>query len=141
VPPAVRRATVLVVEDDADLRRLYRMALMMEGYAVIAVEDGIDALRRIDEDSPSIIVLDIALPRLSGHEVQKELAAHEETRHIPIVVVSGDTGDLNPDDFDCVLRKPVSPDALLDAITDCLRRVRGKRHGMTAKRESEQAKN
>jgi len=118
-----RKTTVLVVEDDSSLRDLYRTALMVAGYVVVAVEDGIDALRRLETVQPSLVVLDMALPRLGGREVQKELRSRPDTDQIPILVVSGtDTRDLHPREFDRVLRKPISMDMLLDAVHDCLRR-------------------
>jgi PleD family two-component response regulator len=58
------RKTILVVEDDRALREVYRAALMMSGYTVVAVEDGIDALKHVEKDLPNLIVLDLALPRL-----------------------------------------------------------------------------
>ena len=116
------RPTVLVVEDDAAARSMFRLALQSAGYAVIAVEDGIDALNRVEAQKPDAVVLDLALPRLDGRDVHRELAARPDTIGIPIVVVSGtDTSDLNPDDFACVLRKPVNPDVLLSAVESCLR--------------------
>jgi DNA-binding response OmpR family regulator len=118
---------VLVVEDDPNLRQLYRSALTLAGYIVIAVEDGIEALRHVEADIPRLVVLDLGLPRLSGHDVQRELAAHIETQNIPIVVVTGETGDLNPADFACVLRKPIDPHDLLEAVQKCLRRKRRQR--------------
>jgi CheY-like chemotaxis protein len=125
VLPHARSTTVLVIEDDAALRDLYRQALTIAGYAVVAVEDGIDALRRLDADdfTPRALVLDLELPRLGGRDVQRELASHQRTRDIPIVVVTGtDTGDLDPADFACILRKPVEPDRLVKAVDDCLSR-------------------
>jgi CheY-like chemotaxis protein len=124
VLPCTRKTTILVVEDDLGLREMYRTALMVAGYQVIAVEDGVDALRRIDTEPPGLVVLDMALPRLGGREVQNELKSRPDTNHIPIVVVSGtDTRNLSPREFDCVLRKPIAPNALLEAVEDCLRRV------------------
>jgi CheY-like chemotaxis protein len=120
-PPT--RATVLVVEDDRELREQYRLALVAAGYAVVAVEDGIDALRRIElrDPLPAAVVLDITLPRLSGHDVRRELAADPQTRHIPVVVVTGaDTDTLNPDEFSCILQKPVSTERLVRSVDDCL---------------------
>lgn len=130
VPPGTaERTTILVVEDDLQLRTMYRSALMQEGYTVVAVEDGIDALRRVDEMLPSAVVLDMALPRLGGREVQEELKARVDTSHIPIIIASGtDTRDLNPRDFDCVLRKPVSPEKLVEAVENCLAKTRGRAH-------------
>lgn len=121
--PSTRKATILVVEDEPGLREMYRTSLMVAGYTVVAVEDGIDALRRIEAEPPNLVVLDMALPRLGGREVQSELKSRPDTSHIPIVVVSGtDTRNLSPRDFDCVLRKPITFDALLEAVEDCLRR-------------------
>ena len=127
VPPPARRKTVLIVEDDPQLRELYKTALTMAGFVVVAVADGLDALRRIDaaDPLPSAVVLDMELPRLHGRDVQRELAAHANTRQIPIVVVSGtDTRGLNPSDFACVLRKPIQPEQLVKAIDDCLHGVK-----------------
>ena len=124
LPPA-HRATILVVEDDPQLRFLYRMSLMIAGYNVAAVEDGVDALRHIEANAPHAVVLDIELPRLGGFDVQHEIASHTETRDIPIVVVTGTLKEINPKDFACVLRKPISPEALVEAVERCLR-ARGK---------------
>jgi DNA-binding response OmpR family regulator len=126
-PVRRRKTIVLVVEDDANLRQLYRSVLTLAGYIVISVEDGVDALRYVEAESPGLVVLDLGLPRLNGRDVQRELAAHSETQNIPIIVVSGDPGDINPADFACVLRKPFDPQDLLEAVQRCLRRHSRKR--------------
>ena len=119
-----RKTVVLVVEDDPDVRHLYRLALIAGGYAVIAVGDGIDALRHIEGDAPSAIVLDLGLPLLGGRDVQRELASHLETQDIPIIVITGtDARDLDPANFACILSKPVSVDVLLSAVDSCLERA------------------
>lgn len=113
---------VLVVEDDASLRELYRSTLRAAGYAVVGVEDGMDALRLIDSGKPRAVVLDLALPRLSGRAVSRELKAHANTQDIPVIIVTGtDTSDLNPEQFSCILRKPIDPDALVEAVQKCVR--------------------
>jgi two-component system phosphate regulon response regulator PhoB len=120
-----RNSTVLIVEDDAALRELYRSTLTAAGYRVIAVEDGLDALRRIDHHPPHAVVLDLSLPRVDGRDVSRELKARPGTRDIPIIVVSGtDMKDLNRHDFTCVLRKPIDLDALTAAVERCLRESR-----------------
>jgi DNA-binding response OmpR family regulator len=114
---------VLVVEDDPSLRELYRIALTSAGFAVVAVEDGVDALRRVEHTAPQAVVLDLALPRMDGRDVSRELRSRSATRNIPIVVVSGtDMHDLNPAEFACVLRKPIDPDIVVFAIERSLRR-------------------
>lgn len=125
VPAAFVERYILVVEDDAPLREHYRSALRAAGYAVVAVEDGVDALRRVERGRPEAVILDLVLPRLSGRDVQRELKSSPATQDIPIVVVSGtDTSDLNPEDFACVLNKPISADALILAVQNCVRTPR-----------------
>ena len=119
-----------MVEDDPYLRNLYRHALTAAGYAVVAVEDGVDALRRVDDETPHAIVLDLGLPRLDGRDVHRELRARPDTRNVPVVVVSGTIGDdLNPADFASVLRKPVLPDVVVTAVD---RSLRGPRRRLTS---------
>jgi len=122
-----------VVEDDHALREMYRATLIGFGYQVVAVEDGVDALRYVESHVPNLIVLDLSLPRLGGHDVQRELASRPETRDIPIVVVTGtDTRDLPAADFDDVLKKPVTTDALVAAVERGLRTASQSRPRPTA---------
>ena len=120
--PSSPTRSVLVVEDDRSLREFYKTVLRGAGYEVGAVEDGTDALRRLEEWRPDAIVLDLALPQLNGRELHQELRANRSTRQIPIVVVSGtDTSDLKPGDFAAILQKPVDPSALIDAVNKAVR--------------------
>lgn len=115
-----RRQTILIVEDDEDLRRLFRTALSLAGFDVIEAGDGMEALRWIDHSPPDLVILDLMLPRLSGLAVQQELAAQAVTREIPIVVITGSTITEGELQVACFLRKPVSPDQLIDAVRNCL---------------------
>jgi CheY-like chemotaxis protein len=114
---------ILVVEDDPDLRDLYRSTLRAAGYAVVGVQDGVDALQLIERgDKPRAVVLDLALPRLGGREVSAELRSNPGTRHIPVIVVTGtDTSDLDPNRFACILEKPIDGDDLVVAVERCVR--------------------
>jgi two-component system response regulator MprA len=118
--PAVAQQTVLIVEDDQELRRLYRSMLVFAGFAVREAGDGLDALRWIDSDPPDLVLLDLSLPFISGQTVRQEIAAHAQTRSIPIVVVTGSTAPLDDLQVDCVLRKPVSADRLIEVVHRCL---------------------
>jgi CheY-like chemotaxis protein len=119
------RQTILVVEDDEDLRRLFRTALTLAGYDVIEAADGLEALQRIDRGIPDLVVLDLMLPRISGMVVQQELAAQVLTRQIPVVVITGTPAHAGELDVACFLRKPVSPDQLISAVRKCLAAVAG----------------
>src|SRR5687767_15170173 len=114
------RGTVLVVEDDAELRTFYRTALAFAGYEVQEAGTGLDALSIVDRGLPDILVLDLMLPSVNGYAVLEELAAQATTRDIPVVVVTGSTGPLEGLNVPCVLRKPVTPEQLITAIERCL---------------------
>jgi CheY-like chemotaxis protein len=116
---------ILVVEDDPALRELYRSSIRAAGYAVVGVEDGVEALRLVEVGMPGAVVLDLGLPRLGGREVSKELRANPATRNIPVMIVTGsDTSDLDPSEFACVLKKPIDPEDLVDEVQKCARRGR-----------------
>ena len=107
---------LLIVEDDAPLRGLYRAALEDAGFDVREAADGLEALRRIDEAPPDVIVLDLMLPRVSGFGVLHDLTVQAHTRMIPVIVVTGTDEAVSQYAVSCVLRKPVSPEALIEAI-------------------------
>ena len=111
--------SILLVEDDHDLRRMFRLALSVAGYAVSETADGINALRFVELLKPDMIILDLGLPLLSGLDVQKEIAAHAQTRNVLVVVVTGSSAVLDAPGVQCVLRKPVSPDYLVDVVAQC----------------------
>jgi DNA-binding response OmpR family regulator len=111
---------ILLVEDDAPLRRVWRVALSFEGFEVEEAGDGVEALRRIEQRPPDLVVLDLGLPRLGGLSVQQEIAAHAVTRHIPVVVVTGSSDALTGLNVQCVLRKPFTPEQLVHAVRNCL---------------------
>ena len=114
------RRTLLVVEDDADLRGLYRTTLALEGFEVREAVDGFDALQKLDSSVPDLIVLDLMLPGVNGLAVLREIWSHAQTRRIPVVVVTASPQDLSYLDVSCVLRKPVLPGELVAAIERCL---------------------
>lgn len=115
-----RRQTILIVEDDEDLRRLFRTALAVAGYDVLEAGDGMEALRWIDHSPPDLVVLDLLLPRISGLVVQQEIAAQAVTRQIPIIIITGSTVSEEGLDVACFLRKPVSPEQLIESVRTCL---------------------
>lgn len=120
MPP---RKSILIVEDDEDLRRMFRHALSLAGYDVKDTGDGINALRLVELQRPDLILLDLGLPLLSGLNVQEEIAAHAHTRDIPVVIVTASASPLDGVDVACILRKPVSPEEVVDVVRQCLASV------------------
>jgi len=113
---------ILVVEDDLDLRRMFRTALALHGYDVLEAGDGLHALRvlEVTEDLDAL-VLDLGLPILQGEVVLQDLAARARTQHVPIVVVvTGFPGPHGALQADCVLIKPVTPDTLIATLERCI---------------------
>ena len=112
---------VLIVEDDGDLRRMFRLALMLAGYAVVEATDGLDALRLLDGSSPpDAIILDLGLPLVSGYIVRQEIAAHAHLRRVPVIVVTAQPGPHDDLDVACVLSKPVTPERLVHVVRSCI---------------------
>lgn len=116
---AVRRR-ILIVEDDEDLRSLFRIALTLEGFEVQEAGDGLEALRQIDASPPDLVLLDLGLPLVSGTVVQQEIATHVFTRNIPVVVITASARDLSDLNVKCVLRKPITPEELVRTVHNCL---------------------
>jgi DNA-binding response OmpR family regulator len=112
-----RGISVLLVDDEDQLRRVMRDLLEREGYTVYEAADGVAALDETDRRAPDIIVLDLNLPGLDGYEVLARLRNRAATRQIPVVVLTakGDEEnevrvfELGADDF---LSKPFRARAL-----------------------------
>lgn len=120
---------ILVVEDNDDLRAVFRHALSMDGFHVTEAADGLQALRSLDNDRPDLVVLDLRLPQFSGIDIHDDLAANIHTRKIPIVVVTGSPHDLGDRPVECVLAKPVTPEKLVETVRSCLQATKA---GVTA---------
>jgi CheY-like chemotaxis protein len=120
--PRPAGASVLLVEDEAPLRRVLRDLLEYDGFVVHDVPDGVDALDAIDRTAPDIVVLDLNLPRLDGFGVLKHLKSREATRRIPVVVLTakGDEDgevrafELGASEF---VTKPFRPRALVARLS------------------------
>ena len=111
-----RRHSILVVDDDPFFRELYRTALRLEGFDVSTASDGLAALRSIEHNPPSLVVLDVNMPCLDGWGVLKELSRYESTRAIPVVVVTASDVVEATAQAVAILSKPVAPEELLPVI-------------------------
>jgi DNA-binding response OmpR family regulator len=82
------RMKLLLVDDDADIRLVARMALARTGFAVTAAADGAAALEAVRTDLPDVILLDWMMPDLDGPEVCRRLKADPGSSHIPIIFLT-----------------------------------------------------
>jgi CheY-like chemotaxis protein len=128
VQPLERDAHVLVVEDDPDSRDVLVRMLEREGYRPATAENGREALERVAERTPSIILLDLMMPEMNGFEFLAELRGDPAMRAIPVVVVTAK--ELTDEDrarlrghVEQVFRKGAfAREELLDELSDLLGR-------------------
>jgi diguanylate cyclase (GGDEF)-like protein len=121
-------ANILVVEDERVIARLLKESLQIEGFQVVTVLNGEDAVQFALRETPHLIILDLALPGLDGYEVARCLRTHHKTMHIPIIALSsyGELADkvrafeIGVDDY---ITKPFQIDELLARIRTQIRRV------------------
>ncbi|MCL6582342.1 MAG: response regulator [bacterium] len=79
---------ILVVEDNEDILNLLLRMLKDKGYRVVAAESGDEALRMVEEEKPHLVLLDLTLPKVNGYDVCRMLKASENTRYIPVIIVT-----------------------------------------------------
>lgn len=79
---------ILLVEDDEGVADMYKLKLELEGYRVNVALDGEEGLRQARDDKPDMIFLDVRLPRMDGMSVLELLRGDDQTRHIPVVILS-----------------------------------------------------
>jgi twitching motility two-component system response regulator PilH len=112
---------VLVVDDSPTV--LYKTSLMLieGGYEVVKATDGQQALELARQEQPSLVLLDVILPKLNGYQVCRKLKSMPETAHIPVVMVTSKTKDSDrhwgiEQGADSYITKPFEADDLLDVI-------------------------
>jgi len=116
--------TVLVVEDDPQLREAYRNYLAAARYRVVLASDGLAALTTIESERPDVVVLDLGLPRVSGWDVYRDLRSRPETATLPIIIATGnELRGIRPRDLVSFLRKPIPPEAIAVAVEKALARL------------------
>lgn len=121
------KASILIVEDDEDILELISYNLGKEGYTVVGVRSSEEALEKIGNVNPDLIILDIMLPGIDGTDVLRSLKRNNETAAIPVIMATAKSEDsdivsgleLGADDY---IAKPFSPKVLIARIRALLRR-------------------
>jgi CheY-like chemotaxis protein len=119
MPDRPEAARVLVVDDDREIADTMAEVLGFEGYSVDVARDGVQAMERIPEFQPDVILLDLMMPRMTGFEVLERL--RDERSTTPVVVVSANQG-YEAEDLKVAgkVRKPFGLTQLLNAVTAAL---------------------
>ncbi len=117
--PGGGRRTVLVVEDDRDIRDTLRELLELEGWPVATAKNGVEGLARMRELRPGLVLLDLLMPDMGGAEVCRRRAADPSLEAIPVALVTADL-DLAPElgssDLVARLEKPIRIRELLALV-------------------------
>ncbi len=114
---------ILVVEDNSDVRRLYAIALNQHGYEVKLAANGAEALTRIEDERPDLMVLDVFMPIMNGFEVIDKITLSSGAP-IPVIVISGqatESESLTRDSILAWLSKPVALTELLAKIDEAFK--------------------
>ncbi len=117
---------IMIVDDSPTVRRLVSVTLKRQNYNVTAAVDGMEALAKLSEELPDLIFLDITMPRMDGYQLCKIIKKNSETKHIPVIMLSGNDGF-----FDKVrgrmagsteyVTKPFKPKMLLEIVKKHIR--------------------
>jgi len=124
------KTTILVIEDDPDIRELLSYSLSKEGWTVVLASDGEEGLAALPSENPDCVVLDIMLPGMDGLEILRALKSDASRRRLPVILATakGEESDivsgleLGAEDY---VVKPFSPKVLAARIRSALRRTVG----------------
>ena len=113
--------TVLIVEDNELNMKLFNDLLETQGYRVVQVDNGNDALDAVRREQPDLILMDIQLPGQSGLDVTRDIKADETTRHIPVIAVTAfamrsDEERIRAGGCEDYLAKPISVPVFLQTV-------------------------
>jgi chemosensory pili system protein ChpA (sensor histidine kinase/response regulator) len=112
---------VMVVDDSLTVRKITTRLLTRAGYQVVTAKDGVDALEQLGEINPSVMLLDVEMPRMDGFELTKQLRREAKTQNLPIIMITSRTADKHRDyalqlGVNAYLGKPYQEEVLLQQI-------------------------
>jgi len=121
VPAAARIPLVLVVDDSITVRRVTQRLLQREGYRVTLAADGLQALERLAEEKPTVVLSDIEMPRMDGFDLARNIRGDAGLKHLPIIMITSRIAEKHREHakelgVDHYLGKPYSEEELLGLI-------------------------
>jgi chemosensory pili system protein ChpA (sensor histidine kinase/response regulator) len=123
VKPLVNLPLIMVVDDSLTVRKITSRMLTRAGYQVVTATDGVDALEKLEDFTPDVMLLDIEMPRMDGFALARELRRDPRTQSLPIIMITSRTADKHRDyamqlGVNTYLGKPYQEDELLQNIAD-----------------------
>jgi twitching motility two-component system response regulator PilG len=112
---------ILVVEDSSTIRKVISITLGQKGYEIVEAGDGLEALSRLNESKPDLILLDIILPKMDGYQILSIIRDNPEFKNIPVIMLTSKDGIINKvkgkvAGSSAYLTKPFDPAQLVDTI-------------------------
>ena len=112
---------ILAVDDEKHIVRLVQVNLERAGYEVVTASDGKEALQKVEDENPDLVVLDVMMPYMDGFEVLQNLRRNPSTRDIPVIMLTAKAQDADvfkgwQSGVDCYLTKPFNPMELLSFV-------------------------
>ena len=131
-------ARILVIDDDAQLLQMVGMMLERGGHEAILVNDPLQGMDRIREEKPDLLILDVMMPTMSGHDLAEQIRANDDVAGMPILILTARSQPIDREaalesGADDYMSKPVMPQELMERIDNLLARegVReGEREGL-----------
>lgn len=116
---------ILLADDSATIQKVVRISLHGEGYELITVDNGIDALKTARNIKPDLIFADITMPGMDGYELCREIRLDRELKNVPVILLAGNFEKLDEDKnkaagADGVLNKPFTSADFLKKIKEFL---------------------
>jgi chemosensory pili system protein ChpA (sensor histidine kinase/response regulator) len=121
VPAVPQVPLVLVVDDSITVRRVTQRLLQREGYRVALAADGLQAIERLNEERPAVVLSDIEMPRMDGFDLARNIRGDERTRDLPIIMITSRIAEKHREHakelgVDHYLGKPYSEEELLSLV-------------------------
>ena len=112
---------ILACDDEKHIVRLVQVNLERAGYEVVTAMDGKEALQKVADENPDLVVLDVMMPYMDGFEVLQNLRRNPSTRDIPVIMLTAKAQDADvfkgwQSGVDCYLTKPFNPMELLSFV-------------------------
>lgn len=112
---------ILAVDDQPQIVRLIQVNLQKAGFQVVTAFDGEEGLRKVHEEKPDLVILDVIMPKRDGFEVLREIKSNPETRHLPVIMLTVKAQDADifeglKEGAELYLPKPFHPTELVSLV-------------------------
>lgn len=120
-------AKVLIIEDDQLIQRMYSKIFSFEKYVVVTASDGEEGLQKAHAENPTIILLDVMMPKMNGMEVLEKLKIDPDTKAIPVIMLSNLAGEndietaLSKGAVKYIIKSEHDPKEVADMVNEIIR--------------------